>query len=201
MYIPYLRKLRKAKRENAKPLEKEVAKALYDLEVSHKTLRAQLPRFHINTAKEVTAKHLSKKGLVVLYPLRYLMLVRKVQKVLTAELEKRFPGRVVLLIAQRKVIKRPQDVYARQKVRRSMTRTAVDEGILTDLLFPADAVAKRWRFRPDGSKLLKVYLDSRDKKKAEARLAIVGQVYKKLVHRNIAFGFMWNPKLQQVANK
>ena len=200
MFLPHFRKLRKAKRESPSQLEKDVAKALYDLELSHKTLRLHLPRFHINTAKEVDARG-AKKGLVVFYPLRYLMLVRKVQKVLTAELEKRFAGRVVVLVAQRKVVKRPHDVYKLQSVRRSMTRTAVDEGVLTDLLSPADVVGKRWRFRPDGSKVMKVYLDSRDKKKMESRVPVITAVYKKLVHRNIAFGYMWNPKLQQVAHK
>mmetsp|Transcript_28977 Transcript_28977/g.38622 ORF Transcript_28977/g.38622 Transcript_28977/m.38622 type:complete len:201 (-) Transcript_28977:74-676(-) len=200
MFLPHFRKLRKAKRDNASQLEKDVAKALYDLELQHKTLRNHLPRFHINTAKEVEARG-TKKGLVVFYPLRYLMLVRKVQKVLTAELEKRFAGRVVQLVAQRKVTKRPTDVYKRQAVRRSMTRVAVDEGVLNDLLAPADVVAKRWRFRSDGSKVMKVYLDTRDKKKIEPRLPVVTAVFKKLVHRNISFGFMWNPKLQQVAHK
>ncbi len=37
------------------------------------------------------------------------MLVRKVQKTITGELEKRFAGRVVTLVAQRKVTKRPAD--------------------------------------------------------------------------------------------
>merc|ERR1712225_178729 len=80
------------------PLENDVAKALYDLELHHKTLKAHLPRFHVNTAKQVEAKTSSKKAIVVFYPLRYLSLVRKVQTVLTAELEKRFSGKIVALV-------------------------------------------------------------------------------------------------------
>ena len=109
--LPHLRKLRKAKRSKPTALENDVAKALYDLELNHKTLRAHLPRFHINTVKEVGAKGTTKKALVILYPLRYLMLVRKVQKTVIGELEKRFAGRVVTFVAQRKVTRRPSSVY------------------------------------------------------------------------------------------
>lgn len=199
--LPHLRKLRKAKRSKPTALENDVAKALYDLELNHKTLRAHLPRFHINTVKEVGAKGTTKKALVILYPLRYLMLVRKVQKTVIGELEKRFAGRVVTFVAQRKVTRRPSSVYGVQDVQRSTTRTAVNENVLGDLLYPSEVVGKRWRFRTDGSRVMKVYLDSRDKKKMGARLALIAAIYKKLSMRKVTFGFMWNPRLQQVSHR
>jgi len=170
--------------------------------LNHKTLRLHLPRFHINTAKVVapSAKE-ARKALVVFYPLRYLMLVKKTQKVLTAELEKRFSGHVVLLVAQRRVTKRPTDVYKLQKVQRSTTSTAVFESILGDLLGSCEIVGRRWKARTDGSKVQKVFLDTADRKKIESRLPLISLVYKKLTHRNVNFGFMWNPKLQQVSNR
>ena len=200
-YLPHLRKLRKLKRQNPTPLEDEVAKAIYDLELKHKTLRLQLPRFHINTAKEVESARFAKKGLVVFYPLRYLMLVRKIQKTLTAELEKRFPGRIAVLVAQRKITKRPKDVYKLQKVQRSRTATAVNEAILDDLLAPCDIVARRWKCNTDGSKMMKVFLDSRDKRRTSGRIPLIQYLYKKLTHRTVSIGFMWNSNLQQVAHK
>ena len=200
-YLPHLRKLRKLKRQNPTPLEDEVAKAIYDLELKHKTLRLQLPRFHINTAKEVESARFAKKGLVVFYPLRYLMLVRKIQKTLTAELEKRFPGRIAVLVAQRKITKRPKDVYKLQKVQRSRTATAVNEAILDDLLAPCDIVARRWKCNTDGSKMMKVFLDSRDKRRTSGRIPLIQYLYKKLTHRTVSIGFMWNYNLQQVAHK
>ena len=199
--LPHLRKLRKAKRSKPTALENDVAKALYDLELNHKTLRAHLPRFHINTVKEVGAKGTTKKALVILYPLRYLMLVRKVQKTVIGELEKRFAGRVVTFVAQRKVTRRPSSVYGIQEVQRSTTRTVVNENVLGDLLYPSEVVGKRWRFRTDGSRVMKVYLDSRDKKKMGARLALIAAIYKKLSMRKVTFGFMWNPRLQQVSHR
>ena len=201
MYLPHLRKLRKAKRSKPTPLENDVAKALYDLELHHKTLKNYLPRFHVNTAKAVEAKTTAKKGIVIFYPLRYLMLVRKVQTVLIAELEKRFSGRVVALVAQRTVTKRPDTVYGLQEVTRSKTRTAVNENILADLIYPADVVARRWRYRVDGSKIQKVYLDTNARKQLEGRVALVSALYKKLTHRTVTFGYMWNPRLQQVSHR
>ena len=201
MFLPHLRKLRKAKRSKPTPLENDVAKALYDLELNHKTLRAHLPRFHVNTAKTVEAKSTTKKAIVIFYPLRYLMLVRKLQTVLTAELEKRFSGRIVALVAQRKVTRRPSNIYAIQEVQRSTTRTAVNESILADLLYPADVVARRWRFRVDGSKVMKVFLDTKAKKRMDSRLPLIAALYKKLTQRSVTFGYMWNPRLSQISTK
>lgn len=200
-YLPHLRKLRKAKRSKATTVENDVAQALFQLEMTHRTLRECLPRFHINTAKEFEHPTSNKKGLLVFYPLRFIMLVRKVQKTLVGELEKRFPGRVVLMVAQRKVVKRPNDIYKLQDVQRSRTATAVNEGILNDLIFPADVVGRRWRFRTDGSRVMKIYLDARMQKKLETRLSMASYLYKKLTHRVCQFGFMWNPRLQQIAQK
>ncbi|ORC91208.1 putative ribosomal protein S7 [Trypanosoma theileri] len=198
---PHLRKLRKLKRANPSAEEDGVAKAIFDLEASHKTLRTQLPRFHINTVRTVTSPRFKKTAMVVFYPLRFLMLVRKIQRTLTAELEKRFPGSVVVLVAQRKITKRPTDVYKLQKVQRSRTSAAVFENILNDLIYPCDVVGRRWRCRTDGSKVMKVFLDSRDRKRVESRLPIIAHVYKQLTHRAVNFGFMWNPKLQQVSSR
>ncbi|KAG8340456.1 putative Ribosomal protein S7e [Trypanosoma vivax] len=198
---PYMRKLRKLKRNDPSPDEDSVAKAIFELELTHKTLRKHLPRFHINTVRRLKNPRQKKEAMVILYPLRFIMLVRKIQRTLTAELEKQFPGSVVLLVAQRKITKRPSDVYKLQLVQRSRTSVAVFENILNDLIFPCDVVGRRWRYRTDGGKMMKVFLDSRDRKRVEARLPLIAHVYRQLTHRNVTFGFMWNPKLQQVSSR
>lgn len=197
---PYLRKLRKLKRSKPTSIEANVAKTIYELEMSHKALRAHLPRFHINGVRLVKNPKLNKNAMIIFYPLRFLMLIRKIQNTLIAELEKRHSGAVVVLVAQRKIAQRPQDVYKLQKVQRSRTSTAVFESILNDLIYPLDVVGRRWRYRADGSKVMKVFLDARNRKKIEARLPVITNVYKQLTHRGVSFGFMWNPKLQQVSS-
>lgn len=198
---PHLRKLRKLKRSKPSEVEDSVAKTLFELEKTNKSLRQKLPRFRINGVRMVEVPRTKKAAMVVFYPLRFLMLVRSVQRALTAELEKRHPGCVVVLVAQRKITKRPNDVYKLQKVQRSKTSTAVFENILDDLIYPNDVVGRRWRFRTDGSKLMKVFLDVRDRKRVESRLPVIAHVYKQLTHRRVSFGFMWNPKLQQVSTR
>lgn len=198
---PHLRKLRKLKSAKPSEVEDSVAKALFELEQSHKTLQVQLPRFHINGVRLVTSPRFKKTAMIVFYPLRYLMLVRRVQRTLIAELEKRHPNHVVVLVAQRKITKRPDSIYKIQRVQRSKTSTAVFENILDDLIYPCDVVARRWNFRADGSKIMKVYLDARERKKVEARLSVLAHVYKLLTHRGVSFSFMWNPKLQQVSSR
>ena len=89
---PYLRKLRRLKRSKPSDVEESVAKTLFELETSHKTLRQELPRFNINGVRVVEVPRSKKSAMVIFYPLRFLMLVRKVQRTLTSELEKRHPG-------------------------------------------------------------------------------------------------------------
>eukprot|EP00758_Cryptobia_borreli_P005432 Tbor_TRINITY_DN4878_c0_g3::TRINITY_DN4878_c0_g3_i1::g.1450::m.1450/K02993/RP-S7e, RPS7; small subunit ribosomal protein S7e len=201
--VPHLRKLRKLKRQESKasPVEDAVAKALFELELNHKGLKKYVKRFHVNTVKEVEHPISKKKALVIMYPLRYLMLVRKIQKALVAELEKKFSGQTVMLIASRKITKRPTDVYKLQKVQRSRTSTAVFENILHDLLHPCEIVGQRIKCRVDGSKVRKIFLNTRERKQIEGRLPLISYVYKMLTHRCISFAFMWNSKLQQVSQR
>eukprot|EP00796_Vickermania_ingenoplastis_P010743 gene10743-7471_t len=201
VFWPHLRKLRKLKSAKPSEIENSVAKALFDLEQNHKTLQSQLPRFHINGVRLVESPRFKKTAMIVFYPLRYLMLVRSVQRTLTSELEKRHPNHVVVLVAQRKITKRPDNIYKIQRVQRSKTSTAVFENILNDLIYPCDVVARRWNFRADGSKIMKVFIDAHERKKIEVRLPILAHVYKLLTHRAVSFAFMWNPKLQQVSSR
>jgi hypothetical protein len=63
---------------------------------------------------------------------------------------------------------------------RSRTLTAVHSAILDDLVFPTEVVGRRTRYRADGSKLLKVYLDPKDRNTTEYKLDTFAGVYRKL---------------------
>merc|ERR1712228_832840 len=101
-------------------------------------------------------------AIVIFLPHRLKDLFRKNQVRLVRELEKKFSGQHVVLVAQRKI----QDKESRKsrkgskgQVRpQSRTLTAVHEAILADLVCPANISGKRARICLVGIKLVKVSL-------------------------------------------
>lgn len=113
---------------------------------------------------------------------------------LTRELEKKFSDRHVLFLASRRILPRPKrSSHSRtsqtQKRPRSRTLTAVHDAILSDIVFPVEIVGKRIRTREDGSKVLKVILDEKERGGVDYRLDTYGEVYRKLTGRGVGFEF------------
>jgi small subunit ribosomal protein S7e len=76
-----------------------------------------------------------------------------------------------------------------QKRPRSRTLTAVHDAILTDLVYPVEIVGKRLRTREDGSKILKVVLDEKERGGVDYRLDTYTEVYKRLTGKGVNFEF------------
>ncbi len=81
-------------------LEDEVAKAIFDLEMNSSDLKAELKDLTFLSAKEVDVTA-GKKAIVVVVPFRQLQAYHKIQRSLVRELEKKFSGKHVIVIAQR----------------------------------------------------------------------------------------------------
>merc|ERR1711964_576202 len=160
----------------AKPseLETSIAGALYDLESNTSDLKAALRPLQIVSAIEVEVGH-GKKAIVIFVPVPSLQGFHRVQQRLTRELEKKFSDRSRTSQTQ----KRP----------RSRTLTAVHDAILTDLVYPVEIVGKRLRTKEDGSKVLKVVLDEKEKGGVDHRLDTYSEVYRKLTGRGVGFEF------------
>jgi small subunit ribosomal protein S7e len=106
------------------------------------------------------------------------------------ELEKKISGKHFIFLAQRTIFSKQYKRISHGQLRpRSRTLTSVHASILNDLVFPSQIVGQRTRVRQDGSRLMKVYLDSKDEKEANPRLASFGAVYKKLTNKNVEFLF------------
>ena len=175
-------------------LEEEVAKALFDIEVSPSSdIKAELREITISGAKELEVKN-NRVALIVNFPFRVWKTVQKIQGRLIRELEKKFSKKHVIFVANRTILDKN---FRRKglKVRpRTRTLTSVHESILEDLVGPTEIVGKRTRISVDGSKLLKVYLDPKDKDKGEveAKLSTFSSVYKKLTNKEAVFMFPEN---------
>ena len=157
------KKILKEKGAAPTSLEEEVAKALFDIEVSPSCdFKAELREIYISNATEI---EVGKGGAAVIVhiPFRAWKFAKKIQARLIKELEKKFSRKHVILVANRTILDKD---FRRKgmKVRpRSRTLTAVHEAILEDVVGPTEIVGKRTRIGVDGSKTMKILLDPRDK--------------------------------------
>jgi len=167
--------------------EESVAQALFDLEATNTELKADLRDLFISSAKEVDISA-GRKAIVIHVPFRLLKAFHKVQVRLVRELEKKFSGKDVVIVANRKIMPKPTTGAAIARPR-SRTLTAVHAALLDDLVYPTEIVGKRTRYHMDGSKVLKVYLDAKDRNSTEYKLDTFAGVYRKLTGRDCEFLF------------
>jgi len=198
------RKIVKAKDESVTELEEQVAKALVELEMTSKEMASELRDLFFLSAKQIELSPstttttsaaaapsvVGKSALIIFVPYRFHKRFQKLQSRLIRELEKKFNGKHVIILAQRTIMSKQYNRQHPGQVRpRSRTLTAVHTAILDDLVYPTQIVGKRTRFRLDGTRLLKVYLDPKDVKEVDYKLKTFAIVYKKLTNKNVEFLF------------
>ncbi|KAL7269898.1 ribosomal protein S7A [Rhizina undulata] len=170
-------------------LETRIAEALFDLEQSVTDLKASLRPLQFSSAKELEVGH-GKKAIVIFVPVPLLAQFRKIQQRLVRELEKKFSDRHVLFVAQRRILPLPsRRSRVTQKRPRSRTLTAVHDAILADLVYPTEIVGKRIRTKEDGHKIIKVFLDAKERAGVDYKVDTFGEVYRKLTGKNVVFEF------------
>ncbi len=121
-------------------------------------------------------------------PYRLLKNFHKIQQRLVRELEKKFSGKDVVIIATRRILPKPKGQTKNPRPR-SRSLTQVHKAILEDLVYPTEIVAERVRYRLDSTKLLKVFLDPKDRNSTEYKLDTFAAVYKSLTGKDVVFDF------------
>ncbi|KAL9980380.1 hypothetical protein ACROYT_G008957 [Oculina patagonica] len=169
--------------------EQTISQALLELELNSTDLKSQLRELYISGAKEVDVA--GKKAIVIFVPVPQVRAFQKIQTRLVRELEKKFSGKHVVIVAQRRILPRQTRKSRNQKQKRprSRTLTAVHDAILEDLVFPSEIVGKRTRVKMDGSRLIKVHLDKLQQTNVDHKLDTFTTVYKKLTGKDVVFEF------------
>jgi len=182
--------IKSAKASGPDEFENKVANELYNLAMNANEIKAALTKLHITGAKEVSLSS-GKKAIVIYVPYKLLKPFQKIQPKVIRELEKKFSGQHVMIVAQRTILglSYNRKTQAKAPRPRSRTLTKVQDAILEDIVFPTEIVGKRTRCKVDGSKTLKVFLDPKDQVNVEAKLDTFAAVYGKLTAKNVTFSF------------
>jgi small subunit ribosomal protein S7e len=190
MSSPLVRaKVKKPATATVTPLELRVAEAFVDLETHVPELRADLKGLMFYTVTETEVSN-GRKAIVIRIPAIQLRAYRKINTRLVRELEKKFSDKHVLIVARRKIVPKPQkNSGLKVKRTRKQTLTAVHEAMLDDLVYPCEILGKRLRFKRDGSRVLKVHLNPKDRTNVEYKLDSFASVYRKLTGKTVAFEF------------
>ena len=177
------------KENGAEPdeFEESVAQALFDLEATNGELQAELKDLFITGAREIDLSA-ARKAVLIQVPYRLKKAFNAIQQRLVRELEKKFSGKDVVIVANRRILPKPTDEVKNRRPN-SRTLTAVHDAILEDLCYPTEIVGKRIRYKVDGSKLLKVYLDAKERNTTEYKLETFSGVYKKLTGKDVVFEY------------
>ncbi|KAI3990548.1 hypothetical protein MKX01_022848 [Papaver californicum] len=121
----------------------------------------------------------NRKAVVIHVPYRLRKGFKKIHVRLVRELEKKFNGKDVILIATWRIVRPPKKGAAVQRPR-SRTLTVVHDAMLEDVVYPAEIVGKRIKY---------IFLDPKERNNTEYKLETFSGVYRKLYGKDVVFEY------------
>lgn len=184
----------KAQPEQSKPtLEAEISKMVSDVVSAAPDVKKAFKTMQVSEVKEYQCTTEDKKtmnAVVVYLPYTFMQSHRALVPKIVNEIQKR-KNRYAFVVAKRTVIHKKSDF--KQKIPRNRTLTAVYDSLLEDLISPANVIGKRYRYRLNGTQLMKVHLSEDARSFLEDRTELIAQLYFNLTNRKVAFEFRPEP--------
>mmetsp|Transcript_7966 Transcript_7966/g.11833 ORF Transcript_7966/g.11833 Transcript_7966/m.11833 type:complete len:189 (-) Transcript_7966:142-708(-) len=184
--VAYLRKLKKRNNEKPTELEKKVANTIFDLEVHNNDLNYQLQTISFVGAREIKVSS-NRDAIIIFVHKNELKEWQEIHENVVSELEKKFPGKHVLIVAQRRALTDPKNPFVSRP--RSRTLAEVTRNMMNDVCFPVQITGVRTRVKLDGSEIIRVHLDQKQRDNYASKTKTYGAAFHKLTGKTCYYQF------------
>ena len=177
-----------SKKGTVSEIQKNVSNELEKIKDAEKDHKAELESLKIEHANEIKMDK-EKKCFLIQISTQNLAGFKKVHSLLTKKLEQHLSNPVVIIPARKRVNGKEYRTFVSKKVPRDRTLTAVFDGYLDDILYPATIVGKRIRYPVGKTRTYKVLVDPLDKETVEYKLQAMKACYRALTNRKLEIEF------------
>ena len=180
--------MKKESSKKSNETQKIVSTAFEKIKDSEKEHKTDLEPIKIEHSNEVQMSD-DQKCYLIQISTSNLAGFKKVHSLLTKKLEESLSNPVILIPAKKRVNGKEYRVYVSKKVPRDRTLTAVFDGYLDDILYPATIVGKRIRYPTGKTRTFKVLVDPLDKDIVEYKVPAMVACYRALTNRKLEIEF------------
>jgi small subunit ribosomal protein S7e len=180
--------MKKESSKKSNETQKIVSTAFEKIKDSEKEHKADLEPIKIEHSNEVQMSD-DQKCYLIQISTSNLAGFKKVHSLLTKKLEESLSNPVILIPAKKRVNGKEYRVYVSKKVPRDRTLTAVFDGYLDDILYPATIIGKRIRYPTGKTRTFKVLVDPLDKDIVEYKVPAMVACYRALTNRKLEIEF------------
>ena len=176
------------KKSAVSEIQKNISNELEKIKDTEKEHKAELESIKIEHANEVQMND-DQKCYLIQISTQNLAGFKKVHSLLTKKFEQHLSDTVILIPSRKRVNGKEYRTFISKKVPRDKTLTAVFDGYLDDILFPAIIVGKRVRYPVGKTRTYKVLVDPLDKEIIEYKIPAITACYKAITNRKLEVEF------------